>query len=710
MSEVVRNDDLLLRARADLAQAAQTMSAAAKEMGDQLNAAGLQLMIPRLKQGLVRVAVLGVTSSGKSALINALLGDLIVPENPNVSSPIPVWIGYEDGQPKVTIYKSREDSAEVEAEALGIPQFQMKYCYNASHFKKRDEDHFGAVRYGSVSVDSPSLKDGMVLVDTLGIAASDIDTAKTLSVLEEGVDLVLFVTRNFSFSKMEIDFLQDYVLGIHPDKHRVAHPVAPRNILYAVNPFGLSPVPIKAAVKESLRAVYGESGLHEQEIDALCERNVYYVHALKGRYGACGVYPYVDRAPAGSTEKDLKALGRREDEEQAVLAGYDSETLIRESGMEALRQGLAAHVRRQSYGADSAVVRRIWEMSRQAANVQLAASNRLHDMSNVETALQNTKETCAALEAIIVEDAKRITEALDNRRQNYTAALAKVYSDSYKKMKDECVGMAAAAPMPDDFQMGWLTFRGMTETEKQTYISGFLPPLTGMIQTRCVEQVVKMMMNNKPGEELEASLEVVRRVGEALEGHVRRLKESGADAIGVSLPTKEAIEALHVKMKNELREGVSDAIKQSIAEAGARFHQRMDSYVKQVKWNLLFDFLPHGKHAFWEKVCMQVLKPLAEELMAEVLAIADSTEKSYSTLAQKVAKCYGAVENELLANFTSLITNVKVRIHGLEEMIGQQRKATDEELKKYQDLQESCRKLNERLDEWADVFLSMASE
>lgn len=700
------NDDLLLRAREDLVRAAKTLTGATLEIGDTFNAAGLRLLIPRLEQGLVRVAVIGVTSSGKSALINALLKDLIVPENPNVSSPIPVWIGYGPGEPRVTIYKTGADSGRTDREECDIPEFQTRYCYNAEHFKKRDEDHFSAVRYGSVSVESECLHEGMVLVDTLGIAASDIDTAKTHSVLEEGVDLVLFVSRNVSFSRMEVEFLQDYILGVNPDKHQVSHPVAPRNILFAVNPFGLNPVPVKAAVKESVQEVFSLSGLGQAELDALFKDNVFYVHALKGRYGECGVYPYVERAPAGSTEKDKKALRRKQDEEQELLDDYSRDRLLADSGIVSLRRGLAAHVRRQSYGVDAAVVRRIRELSNQAANVQLAASNRLNDMWSVVTSLEKTKETCTALETLIGTEKGRISKAMESHRTKYIAALAKVYRESYDQMKNECVGMATNADMPTDFDRGWGTFRRMDEQQRQEYISGFLPPLTKKIREYCIELVLKRMELNKAGDELEASRRVVQSAGITLGTLIEKLEESGARTIGVVLPTQESIDALYGQLKSSLMEGVSDAIKHSIADAVVRFHQKMDSYVKMIRWAPLFNWLPHGRKAFWGKVCSEVLKPLAELLVEEVLSIADSTENASSKLAQEVSKCYSDVESELRDNCTNLIFNVKTRVNELDEMLRDQRKMTDEELLKYQRLQGSCQELVKQLNEWVDVFLN----
>ena len=46
----------------------------------------------RLLQGPVRVLFLGVSSAGKSTLINAIVGNVVVPEGRHTTSPVPVWI------------------------------------------------------------------------------------------------------------------------------------------------------------------------------------------------------------------------------------------------------------------------------------------------------------------------------------------------------------------------------------------------------------------------------------------------------------------------------------------------------------------------------------------------------------------------------------------------------------------------------------------
>lgn len=82
-------------------------------MGDSNSTYMLRHLEPSLQQGLVRIAFVGVTSTGKSTAINALVGQLVLPENPSVSSPIPVWIGYQDQEAsQAEIYLAGADGLE----------------------------------------------------------------------------------------------------------------------------------------------------------------------------------------------------------------------------------------------------------------------------------------------------------------------------------------------------------------------------------------------------------------------------------------------------------------------------------------------------------------------------------------------------------------------------------------------------------------------
>ena len=66
----------------------------------------------RLLQGPVRVLFLGVSSAGKSTLVNAMIGRIVVPEGRQTTSPVPVWIySGESAQTSPHIQTIREGEA-----------------------------------------------------------------------------------------------------------------------------------------------------------------------------------------------------------------------------------------------------------------------------------------------------------------------------------------------------------------------------------------------------------------------------------------------------------------------------------------------------------------------------------------------------------------------------------------------------------------------
>ncbi len=700
----------LIQARDSLAGAVERLAAVTEEMGDTFNTAALRLLLPRMRQGLVRVAVVGVTSSGKSTVINALLRDLVVPENPNVSSPIPVWIGFEENlpEPKVTVFEASKENPDVILEqTYPIPDFQRRYCYNAEHMKKRDMDTFSRVRCGSVSISSPCLSTGMVLIDTLGISATDIDKAKTLSVLEEGVDLVLFITKNVSFNQTEIEFLQEDVLGVLPERRQVVHPVAPENILFVINPFGIQQGPvIGSAVEASIQKVFAKSNLSDDAFARILRDNVYQVHALKGRYVLCGAYPYVERAPEGATDKERAFLEKQENAERSVLSKFSKEDLLSASGIQTLTGGVLAHVRDLSYGQNSAVVHRTRELTELTKKVLLAAGERVSGLQNKAAALQKTRQTFQSQKQEIQKEKQAITTVLDKHKQAYIASLSKVYQATYKIMVNECVGFAAAMPMPPTFQLRWGQFKHLDDQQKRDYVCAFLPALKKQIQEYCVETVKKQLSLNEPGRILETSRQYIENCGIALATRVSALEQSGAGSLGLSLPTQSSVEALYGQLKSTLEESMANAINQSLANAGYRFDQVMAQHVANINWGWLWGLLPHGAKALWNKTRDAVLLPLAKQLVGEVGMIASGTGAAQSDLAKQVSDSYDRIKDKLRDNLTELSVRVQIRLENLDEQIRKGQEPAEAELRKYQDLKRRCDKLIQEFAKWNEAFLA----
>lgn len=699
--------------RDDLAGAAQTLLAEAERMEDRENAANLRLTIPRLRQGLVRAAVIGAASSGKSTLINGMLEQIVVPENPNVSSPIPVWIGYADCDPVFTVYRGRDDGSTEAAEYPG-EVFLKEYCYNITSVYNRDTDRFQNVKYGSVSLRGDVLRGGAVLIDTLGISASSLDTAKTNDVLEEGVDLVLFVSSNGSgnneYTREEIDFLRTNVMGLNPDKRQVYHPIPPENILFVHNDTGMSGRPLRQAMDANLDKVL--EGVPQAVVDRVKENNVFFIQALMGRYLSCGAYPYIQNAPAGCLEQELEGLEERECWELEAMSVLDRGELAEKSGMEALRRGFAAHVDRLCRGDGSAAVHRVQELRKMADHVQLAASAGLSDVTRETNALSDLRSACQEQTSIIEKRKKSIHTAMDQFEKDFMLGLGEIYQGTVEIMRNKVTGQVMMQlDAPEEFDVRWGEFRKWSDQEKQDYIQRFLPPLMGDIVKVCTDEIVRTLdhpgSGNAPMAVLERSRKYIANEGKSLNLQIETFRARGGDALGVLLPVPETVFALCDGLRGALEDQLKGAVSNSLSTTGKRFEEHIGEYVAKIDWGGLFHFLPHGREAFWNKVKEKTLLPLTNALLQDLASVAaPGAGGTASALSQAVSAAYRDTGLALQDSWTSVLTAAQFHISDVDRRLEEGRKLSDQEREKFQRVKDSCEAVRKRLDGWLDELLA----
>lgn len=699
--------------RDGLTGAAQTLLGEAERMEDRENAANLRLMIPRLRQGLVRTAVIGATSSGKSTLINGLLEQIVVPENPNVSSPIPVWIGYADCDPVFTVYRSGDDGSTEAAEYPG-EVFLKEYCYNITSVYNRDTDRFQNVRYGSVSLRGDVLRGGAVLIDTLGISASSLDTAKTDAVLEEGVDLVLFISSNGSgnneYTREEIDFLRTNVMGLNPDKRQVYHPVPPENILFIHNDTGMSGRPLRQAMEANLDKVL--EGFPQDVVNRVKENNIFYIQALMGRYLSCGAYPYVQNAPAGCLEQELEGLEERECWELEAMSVLDRGELAEKSGMEALRRGFAAHVDRLCRGDGSAAVHRIQELRQLADHVQLAASAGLSDVTRESNALSDLRAACQEQTSIIEKRKKSIHTAMDQFEKDFMLGLGEIYQGTVSIMQNKITGQVMMQlDAPEEFDVRWGEFRKWSDREKQDYIQRFLPPLMGDIVKVCTDEIVRTLDHpgggNAPMAVLERSRKYIANEGKSLNLQIETFRARGGDALGVLLPVPETVFALCDGLRGALEDQLKGAVSNSLSTTGKRFEEHIGEYVAKIDWSGLFHFLPHGREAFWNKVKEKTLLPLTNALLQNLASIAaPGAGGTASALSRAVSLAYRETGLALQDSWTSVLTAAQFHISDVDRRLEEGQKLSDQEREKFQGVKDSCETVRKQLDGMLDELLA----
>lgn len=703
----------LIRLRDGLAEETGLLAAETERMGDRLNTARLQLLIPRLRQGLVRIAVIGATSSGKSTLLNALLEHITVPENPNVSSPIPVWIGYGDGDPVFTVYESDpEDESRIGSRQYPARTFLKQYCYNLGDVFNRDLDKFSRVRYGAVSLKSRCLERGAVFIDTLGISASDLDTAKTNAVLEEGVDMVLFVSSNSAgnneYTNAEIEFLRTNVMGLNRGKRQVTHPLPPENILFVHNLYDTDVSPEYQAMDANLDKVL--AGFDADTVRKIKKENVYFVQALMGRYFSCGAYAYLENAPEGCREEELEGLEDWEWREKESMSVLGREEMGRLSGMEGLRQGILAHADRLCRGASSAAVNRIRELRDLAASVLLASSGHLDQVVSDLAERQNQKEEFVRLTEAIEQRKKEIGLAMERFEEEFISGLDRSYAASLEKIRTQMEGMinTEMEEPPEGFITKWSEYRKWDDAEKQQYIQGFLPPLMGDILKTCTDEIVELLNftsghDNDPLTVLEKSRQYILKEGKNTGTLIQLLENQDPGKLEY---LADASQTLCGALSSRLEERLKAAVTDSLATTGKHFEDSLAPYVSKLNWKGLFAIFPHSPKGFWHRVRDHVLKPLAGAVLEDLSNMTKPGEHgTASVLTKAVIKAYQDTSAGLQDILTTLLTVVHLQTDVIDQGIEERQALSEEEKARYQLMQKNCGEIRQKLNEWINELI-----
>ena len=204
------------------------MVGARKEVNGNNIGLGMQLQYNRCMEearivtdGLFRVAVMGTFTSGKSTLINALLGSRILPESALPSTAILTFIqfGYDTDDVEIHYRDIVNEDGNVTkgaVEHISKENFIQTYHYDIADTEKLSQTgsipRFKKVAYSIVRCSLPLVQDGVSIVDTPGLEDKDVATELALDIATKA-QAIIYVCGERGFAEADREYFEENFKG-----------------------------------------------------------------------------------------------------------------------------------------------------------------------------------------------------------------------------------------------------------------------------------------------------------------------------------------------------------------------------------------------------------------------------------------------------------------------------------------------------------------
>lgn len=169
----------------------------------------LKSQIKDLENGLFKLIVLGEFNHGKSTLINALLGQELLPSN---LTPTTAFINKLIYGEQESIKLVKEDKS---WETLSKEEFKENYTLLLDEREEQTEKYqiFQDIKYAVVSTPSSLLKNSIMLIDSPGLNENEIRSKLSISFFQLSQAIIIILNPNAILSKKEKEFIED---NCHP--------------------------------------------------------------------------------------------------------------------------------------------------------------------------------------------------------------------------------------------------------------------------------------------------------------------------------------------------------------------------------------------------------------------------------------------------------------------------------------------------------------
>lgn len=171
--------------------------------------------------GLFRVVVMGTFTSGKSTLINALLGSRILPESALPSTAILTFIqfGYDTDDVEIHYRDIVNEDGNVNkgaVEHISKENFMQTYHYDIADTEKLSQTgsipRFKKVAYSIVRCSLPLVQYGVSIVDTPGLEDKDVATELALDIAAKA-QAIIYVCGERGFAEADREYFEENFKG-----------------------------------------------------------------------------------------------------------------------------------------------------------------------------------------------------------------------------------------------------------------------------------------------------------------------------------------------------------------------------------------------------------------------------------------------------------------------------------------------------------------
>jgi GTPase SAR1 family protein len=173
---------------------------------------GLESEAEKLKSAKFRFLVIGDFNRGKSSVLNALLGQSLLPVGVTATTMIPTFIKYGDKEEIVVHKKSGH------TENLSIAEYEKEYTLNSKEVRNAIKSKLKTIAtllkgldYAEFYCPISILSQGVEFIDTAGLNHTEEENRKTLSYISECHAIIFVLAAKQQFTLQEKEYLETFI-------------------------------------------------------------------------------------------------------------------------------------------------------------------------------------------------------------------------------------------------------------------------------------------------------------------------------------------------------------------------------------------------------------------------------------------------------------------------------------------------------------------